>query len=135
MGLVHAEIELTNGNDLANARRHLIGEDEIRSITVTALVDSGSFYTAINENIQEILQLPLVRKDRQVLADGTVIEIDIVAPLQIKFRGRQMMFEAVLLPGNSEVLLGVLSMETLDLIIDPKSQELVTRRPELLHRL
>lgn len=135
MGLVHAEIELINGYDFASARKHLIGEEEIRKITVKALVNSGSFYTAINENIQEYLQLPIVRKERQVLADGTVLEMDLIGPLQIKFQNREMMIEAVLLPGNSEVLLGVLPMEALDLIIDPKRQELVTRTPERLHRL
>ncbi len=135
MGLVHAEIELINGHDLANARRYVIGEEEIRRITVSALVDSGSFYTAINENIQEYLQLPLVGKAHQELADGTIVEVKIVSGLVIKFQDREMMIEAVLLPGNSEVLLGVLPMEGLDLIIDPKRQELVTRRPELIHRL
>lgn len=32
MGLVYAEIELINGVDFGNAKRHLIGEDEIKRI-------------------------------------------------------------------------------------------------------
>jgi clan AA aspartic protease len=135
MGLVHAEIELTNANDVGNAKKHIIGEEEIRRITVSALVDSGSFHTAINENIQEYLQLPIVRKERKELADGTIVEFDIVSPLNIKFRDREITTSAVLLPGNSEVLLGVLPMEYMELLIDPHRQELVTRRPEWLLRI
>lgn len=33
MGLIYAEIELINGEDLALARRYYIGEDEIIAIT------------------------------------------------------------------------------------------------------
>jgi len=35
MGTVHAEIELTNSVDLGLARRHLIGEEEVRRIRVS----------------------------------------------------------------------------------------------------
>jgi hypothetical protein len=52
MGLVHAEIELINAGDIALARRYYIGEEEIRSIRVTGLVDRGSYMLCINESIQ-----------------------------------------------------------------------------------
>ena len=53
MGLIYAEIELINGEDLVLARRNFIGEDEIKYMTVKMLVDTGSIYMCINENIQE----------------------------------------------------------------------------------
>jgi hypothetical protein len=37
MGYVSAEIELVNGEDLVLARRHYIGEDEIKSMRVNML--------------------------------------------------------------------------------------------------
>ncbi len=41
MGLVYADIELINAEDLGLARRHYIGEDEIKRMSVVALVDTG----------------------------------------------------------------------------------------------
>ncbi len=38
MGLMYADIELINADDEALARRHIIGEDEIRSLRTTMLV-------------------------------------------------------------------------------------------------
>ncbi|HXO76014.1 MAG TPA: hypothetical protein VN824_12275, partial [Puia sp.] len=81
MGLTYAEIELINGVDKGLVRQHRLDQDEVRKISVYALVDSGAYTMAINENIQEILQLPVVGKDRQFLANGQAVEYDVVGPL------------------------------------------------------
>jgi hypothetical protein len=52
MGLVYAEIELINREDITLAKRHIIGEEEIKKMTVTMLVDTGSVYLCLNENVQ-----------------------------------------------------------------------------------
>ncbi len=52
-------MELINGEDETLARRHMVGADEVRKFPVNILVDTGSFMLAINENIQEYLQLPV----------------------------------------------------------------------------
>lgn len=135
MGLVHAEIELINVCDLYLARKHEIGEEEIRKIRVLALVDSGSFETAINQNIQQYLQLPVIGRKIFVMADGTISELDIVSPLDVKFMDREVTTRAVVLPGDSEVLLGMIPLEAMDLIIDAKRQELIFKRPEWIMRL
>ena len=64
MGLIYAEIEIINGGDLELVRRGYIDQDEIKRMWVTALVDTGSYMLAINQNIQEQLQLPVVEKER-----------------------------------------------------------------------
>lgn len=135
MGLVHAEIELISRDDLSLAAKYQIGEEEIKRITVSALVDSGSFETAINENIQEYLQLPVIGRKRFEMTDGTISELDIVSPLDIRFLDRDVTTRAVVLPGNSEVLLGMIPLEAMDLIIDAKKQKLVFKRHEWLMRL
>ena len=53
MGLVYAEITLISGEDLILAKRNIIGEEEVKQITVSMLVDTGSVYMCINENVQE----------------------------------------------------------------------------------
>jgi hypothetical protein len=49
MGLVYADIKLINGEDLILAKRHIIGEDEVKQMTISMLVDSGAYMLAINE--------------------------------------------------------------------------------------
>lgn len=125
MGLVYAEIELINGEDIAFARRHIIGEDEIKRMRVTALVDTGSYMLCINENIQEQLQLPVVEKRKAQLANGSIVECEVVAPVELKFKNRRCACSAMVLPGESEVLLGAIPLEDMDVLIHPLRQELI----------
>lgn len=53
MGLIYANIELINGEDLALARNHYLDANEIKRLQVTMLVDTGSVYLCINETIQK----------------------------------------------------------------------------------
>src|SRR5438552_44470 len=111
MGLIYADIEIINGEDIALARRHIIGEDEIRHMTISALVDTGSYMLAINENILEQLQLPVVEKRKAQLANGHILECDVVAPVELRFKNRRCTCSAIVLPGDSEPLLGAIPME------------------------
>ena len=52
MGLVYAEIEIINAEDMAVAHRGYIKESEIRRTKVNAMVDSGAYMLAINEEIK-----------------------------------------------------------------------------------
>ncbi len=125
MGLVYAEIELINGDDLALVRRNIIGEDEVKRMRVNALVDTGSYMLCINENIQEQLQLHVVEKRKAQMADGSIVECDVVAPVEIKFKNRRSSVSAMVLPGDSEPLLGAIPLEDMDVIIHPLRQELI----------
>lgn len=125
MGIVHASVELINSTDKEMARRALLDHDEIRKIRVRAMVDSGSVHMAINENIQEVLQLPVIGKEKLELASGKVVYYDIVAPLEVRFEEYSAHCAAVVLPGDSEPLLGAIPMEAMNVIIHPNRQELV----------
>ncbi|GGA90951.1 retropepsin-like aspartic protease [Puia dinghuensis] len=125
MGTVHAEIELINGGDMANARTFKIGEEEIRRITVTMLVDTGAFLMCINENIQSYLGLPFIRSQVFQLADGKLMKCDIVGPVEVRFANRDTRCDALVLPGDSEPLLGLIPMEAMDVLVHPNRQELI----------
>ena len=71
MGLVYAEIELINNGDLEMVRRNLMDQDEVKRMTVTALVDTRSYMLYINESIQEQLQLPIVEKRKAETAKNS----------------------------------------------------------------
>ena len=85
MGLVYADIELINADDIALAKKYIIGEDEVKRMHVNMLVDSGAFMMAINESIQAQLQLPFKQKRKAQLADGSVMEYDVVGPIRSAF--------------------------------------------------
>lgn len=125
MGLIHAEIELINGDDLALARRHYLDQDEVKRMWVTALVDTGSYMLCINENIQEQLQLPIVEKRKGQLANGEIVEYDVVSSVELRFKNRRTICNAMVLPGDSEVLLGAIPLEDMDVLIHPQRQELI----------
>lgn len=64
MGLVYADITLINGEDVVLAKRNIIGEEEVKQMTVSMLVDTGSVYMCINETIKEQLQLHMIESGK-----------------------------------------------------------------------
>lgn len=125
MGSVYAEIELINADDLAMVRRYKIDVDEVRRIRLSMLVDSGAYMMAINETIQEQLNLPILEKRKAQMADSSVVEYDVAGPIQVKFKNRTAVCNAFVLPGDSEPLLGSIPVEEMDILIHPRQQELV----------
>ncbi len=125
MGLVYADIELINAGDLEMVRRHLMDKDEVKRMYINMLVDSGAYMMAINETIQEQLQLPFKEKRKSIMADGSVVEHDVVGPIEVKFKNRSAVCNAVVLQGNNEPLLGAIPMEEMDVLIHPLRQELM----------
>jgi clan AA aspartic protease len=125
MGFVHAEIELISGDDLVLARRNLIGEDEVKSMNILALVDTGSIMLCINENIQEYLKFPVVETKRVQLGNGQIVECQIVTNVEIRFKNRATTCRAIVLPDDSEPLLGTIPLEDMDVLIHPQTQQLI----------
>ena len=84
MGYVHAEIELTNYDDLVSIAAGLRNRN-------TPSYDESTgrqrrWDLVINEEIQQQLQLPLVGKELVRLADETLLEVDVVGPVQVRSR-------------------------------------------------
>lgn len=125
MGLVYADIEIINSDDLALARRSILNKDEVKKMLVNMLVDSGAYMMAINETIQEQLQLPYKEKRKSIMADGSVVEHDVVGPIEVRFKNRTAVCNAVVLQGDNEPLLGAIPMEEMDVLIHPLRNELI----------
>lgn len=54
MGLIYAQLKLINSIDLGMLNRKLIKSHQLKSIEITALVDSGAYMMCINEDIQKV---------------------------------------------------------------------------------
>jgi hypothetical protein len=54
-----------------------------------------------------------------------VVEYDVVGPIEVRFKNRDTVCNALVLPGDSEPLLGAIPMEEMDVLIHPLRQELI----------
>ena len=124
MGMVHAEITVRNAIDEGNARKGLISEQEVRSITVNAVVDTGAASLVINEEQCQKLGLGIVEERSAKMADGRRVDCKLTEPVEIRWKDRRWPCAAVVVPGAESVLLGVIPLEGMDLMINPKTQEL-----------
>ena len=125
MGLTYAEIELANAGEIYLAQKGYILPENVKKITVKALVDSGAYMLAINESIKLQLDLPKLEEQIAELADGSKLKLEIVGPVEVRFENRSTTCRAMVLPGDAEVLLGTIPLEDMDVLIDPRQQRLI----------
>ena len=132
MGHVYADITLFNSFEVLAAKKGLMAEGDVKSLTVNALVDSGAMTLTINEDIAKQLDLEVREQIEATLADGSRRTCDIVGPVDIHFKNRSACIRAFVLPGADEILLGVIPLEEMDVLIDPTTQQLVVHpdRPD-----
>jgi clan AA aspartic protease len=129
IGLIYADIEIINTLDLGMAKCGFMDIEEVKRMHVNILVDTGSYMLAINENMQEYLQIPVVDPKKARMANEQSIMCNVVAPIDIIFKNRRTTCQAIVLSGDSEPLLGTIPLEDLDVVINPLRQEL-TVNPE-----
>lgn len=134
MGLIHAELELVSAEDKGLFRKGYIEESAIKKEKVTALVDSGAYMMCINEHIQSQLDLAIIETMEAELADGSTKILNVVGPLIVNFKNRTTSCNAAVFPGNSEVLLGSIPMEDMDVVLVPKLQT-IDVNPESKYRV
>lgn len=125
MGLVYAKVELINGDDLALNRRGYMEENEVRSMEVVFLVDTGAYMLTINNTIREQLGLSTLETRPAELANGDVIQCDVVGPIELRYANRRPTQCAMVLPGDAEPLFGAIPMEDMDLVVEPRTQRLL----------
>ena len=119
------KVKIINADDQALQRRGYLTQDEVKQMDIDFLVDTGAYMLCINEDIQEQIQLPYVSDEEAVLADSSRIKMKIVGPVVIKIHNRQTAANALVLPRNSEPLLGSIPLKDMDLLVDPLMGQLV----------
>jgi clan AA aspartic protease len=124
MGTVHAEITLKNAADSANCKREMLKEQEVRSITVTAVVDTGAASLVINEQLCQTLGLGIMDERKARVADGRWVFCKITEAVEVHWKDRLTLCQAMVIPGAETVLLGAIPLEGMDLMVNPGKQEL-----------
>jgi len=125
MGITFADIQLTNSEDLTLLSKKYIKKKEVRTIQITALVDTGASMLTIPRSIQEKLGLPKVEEQNVELGNGSIITVDVVGPVEIRFENRVTITTAVVLPDEIEVLLGAIPLQAMDVLIDVRRERLI----------
>ena len=123
MGHVHAEITLKNVHDKEAALDGRIKEEEIRSLTVDAMVDTGATRLCINEEMRQKLGLRIIRTRIANVANG-MVKSQITEPVELTWKDRLIYCSAGVIPGLKRALLGVIPLEEMDLTVNPVTQEL-----------
>ncbi|MDR1256762.1 MAG: retroviral-like aspartic protease family protein [Spirochaetaceae bacterium] len=125
MGEVRAEVTLVNLREEGKARDGIIPESEVRRLKVNAVVDTGAWTLVINEKTREKLGLRVEETSETTVAGGLKVTSQITEPVRVYWKDRRTTCEAVVLPGEEDVLLGAYPLEGMDLTINPKRQEVV----------
>ena len=136
MGLVKTEITLKNAEDKTKAKIGIIPEQGIRQKTVTALVDTGAWTLVINEAVRDELGLEHMGRSVATLANGAEDVYELAGPLEVIWKDRRVVCDALVLPGADDILLGAIPLEAMDLIISPNKQEVVgAHGDQIMHKI
>ena len=125
MGEVNVEITIRNGADMVLASNGHIIEQNIRSATVTAVVDTGAMSLVIGDELRSKLGLAIVESRTVSLAGGSKAYCNVAEPVQIRWKNRVSVIRPWVLPDEKEVLLGVIPLEEMDVMVDPVNNTLV----------
>lgn len=122
---IFANITLINTRDIIIADEGFIDKSKIRAMNLNILVDTGAYNLAVNEQIANQLGLVKLTEQAFTLVDGTEQIFDIVGPVDIVFENRETTCRAVLLPGDTEPLLGQIPLEDMDVILLPLEEKMI----------
>lgn len=112
MGLANAKIELRNP-----------GRPELEAVEIDALADTGAVHLCIPPHIQIRLQLEEMDTKEVILADGSRKLAPYVGPVELRY-GNRVGFAGALVMGD-EPLLGVIPMEDMDLVVVPRTRQVI----------
>jgi clan AA aspartic protease len=98
-----------------------------RPIDVRFLVDTGAVYTVLPERLWRRLRLAPERTAEFTLADGTTISRG-VSECRVTVAGQTATSPVVLGGPGDAALLGAVTLETLGLMVNPLSRELLPMR-------
>ena len=112
MGIIYADLRVSN-----------FGHPELEDITVNALVHTGALDLVIPEHLAIQLRLSDLKPREVHLADGSRKLVRYVGPIKVEMMGRDCVTAAVVM--GDQVLLGAIPMQAMDMIVHPRTEQLV----------
>jgi clan AA aspartic protease len=121
--------------DVGDAKRGRIKADEVRQMTVKAIVDTGAWTIVINEETRDKLGLLDSGIGEATLADGQQGEYPMAGPLEIWWENRRFNCDALVLPNAPDILLGAFVLEGMDLTVNCKRGLVGVHGDIVMHRV
>ncbi len=112
MGLTGAKVRLRNPR-----------LPDLEPVDIDALADTGTMFLCIPRWLQRRLQLEESERKPVTLADGRVVQVPYVGPVELRFENR-VGFTGALVMGE-QPLLGAIPMEDMDLVVVPRTRQVV----------
>ena len=111
----------------------VIAADGSRSVTVDALVDTGSTYTCLPAGLMHELGIIPTERIRTELADGSIVE-ESVGQARIRLEGVDRYTVVIFAGEGAPALLGAYTLEGALLAVDPVGQRLRPTHALRYHR-
>jgi len=99
--------------------RNLLTKSEPTEID--AKIDTGATMWVLPGDVAALHQFPVSRRISVKYADESRAEKDVTWGVELEICGRKAVFEAIIEPKKTSALVGAIVMETLDLMIEPRS--------------
>ncbi|HEX9972552.1 MAG TPA: hypothetical protein VGD14_10830 [bacterium] len=109
MGLIYTKIKI----------RNLLTKDNY--LEIDSKIDTSATLLVLPEKVIKELDLPIIRQQSVKYANEDVQERNVVWGVEVTLCGRTGVFEAIVEPKKNYALIGAVVMETLDLIVEPRS--------------
>ena len=125
MGKVIVSAKIENLFDIEEVFEGQISDDQVRRLEVDdALVDTGATSLSLPKRLIEQLGLRRLRTAMAKTAAG-MTTFGIYSPVRLTIQGRDCTVEVGELPDECPPLIGVIPLEILDFVVNPKSQTLI----------
>ncbi len=98
--------------------------DQIKSIEIEAVIDTGATMVVLPQDIVEKLGLKKVRETKVRYANNTTELKTIYGVVTIEIKGRTGNFDVLAEAEGSQPLIGQVVLEILDLVVDPRTRTL-----------
>jgi predicted aspartyl protease len=125
MGHTVTEATIENLQDLWDAERGLIPNEQVRRVTVgDALADTGATLLSLPARLVQQLGLRK-RSSRRVTSSVGVVEADMYDAVRLTIQGRDCTMDVIEVPDSVPVLIGQIPLEPLDFVVDPVGRRLI----------
>jgi predicted aspartyl protease len=131
-GRVTIEAKVSNQADRHLAEAGHLPPDQVRTMVLRGVVDTGAVMLVLPESAARQLGLTKTGETRVRYADHRTATREVVGDVEVEIGGRRSPFTAVVEPGRSEALYGAIVLEALDLIVDCGRQTLSPRDPDTM---
>jgi predicted aspartyl protease len=129
MGRVALQVDLANHRNVILAEETSLSPDRVRRARVPAVVDTGAAVVVLPKTVAVQLGVPVDGKTKVRYADNRRATRSLVSDVEVELCGRLGTFTAVVEPSRTDVLIGAIVLEALDLLVDCRTQTLQPRDP------